>query len=293
MSLFIQFILDAVLLGGLYALMTVGLALGLGVTRIINFAHGEFIMLGAYVAFFAVGAFGIDPILMLPVIAIIIAFFGAGIFKLVARRALAAPRINQILLMFGISLVLQNLAVLMFTGNPRSVSTPYSLSATEIADVWLPHGRVVTFMVAVTLIVGLIVWLKRSELGKATMAVAQNEKAAVLMGINVNYVYLLAFGINAGLAGATGVAVSFLLTITPFMGFHMLVKGFAIVILGGLGSIWGAVIGAFVLAFAETGVAYYVPNGIGWAEGVAFVVLLIVLIIRPRGILGQKFEEAH
>lgn len=293
MSLFFQFILDAILLGGFYALMAVGLALGLGVTRITNFAHGEFIMLGAYVAFFAVGVFGIDPILMLPLIAIFVAFFGAGLFRFVLKRTLAAPRINQILLMFGISLVLQNLAVLAFTGNPRSVSTPYSLNATEFYDVWIPHGRVVTFMVAVALIVGLIVWLKRSELGRATMAVAQNEKAATLMGINVKFVYLLAFGINAGLAGAAGVAVSFLLTITPFMGFPMLVKGFAIVILGGLGSIWGAVIGAFLLALAETGVSYYVPNGIGWAEGVAFVVLLIVLIIRPRGILGQKFEEAH
>jgi branched-chain amino acid transport system permease protein len=293
MSLFFQFLLDAILLGGFYALMAVGLALGLGVTRITNFTHGEFIMFGAYAAFFAVGFWGIDPILILPLIAIIVAFFGAGLFKLVARRALAAPRINQILLMFGISLVLQNLAVLAFTGNPRSVSTSYSLDATEFSDVWIPHGRVVTFMVAAALIVGLIVWLKRSELGRATMAVAQNEKAATLMGINVNFIYLLAFGINAGLAGASGVAISFLLTITPFMGFHMLVKGFAIVILGGLGSIWGAVIGAFLLALAETGVSYYVPNGIGWAEGVAFVVLLIVLIIRPRGILGQKFEEAH
>lgn len=292
MSLFVQFLLDATLLGGLYALMTVGLALGLGVTRIINFAHGEFIMFGAYATFFGIGAVSVDPLIALPFVAVLIAVAGAGIFKLVAKRALAAPRINQILLMFGISLVLQNLAVIMFTGDARSVRTPYSLSASEISDIWLPHGRIIAFMIAVVLIGSLVIWLKRSELGKATLAVAQNEKAAVLMGINVNFVYLLAFGINAGLAGATGVAVSFLLTITPFMGFHMLVKAFAIVILGGLGSIWGACIGAFVLAFAETAVAYYVPNGIGWAEGVAFVVLLAVLIVRPRGILGQQVE-AH
>jgi len=290
MSLFVQFLLDAILLGGLYALMTVGLALGLGVTRIINFAHGEFIMFGAYATFFGAGALAIDPIIALPFVAVLVAVGGAGVFKLVARRALAAPRINQILLMFGISLILQNLAVLMFTGDARSVITSYSMGATDIADVWLPHGRIVAFAMAVVLVIGLVVWLKRSELGKATLAVAQNEKAATLMGINVNAVYLLAFGINAGLAGATGVAVSFLLTITPFMGFQMLVKAFAIVILGGLGSIWGACIGAFVLAFAETAVAYYVPNGIGWAEGVAFLVLLAVLIIRPRGILGQQVE---
>lgn len=293
MSLFLQFVLDATLLGGLYALMTVGLALGLGVTRIINFAHGDFIMLGSFATFFSAGAIGLDPLILLPFVAVVIAGFGAGVFKLVAKRALAAPRINQILLMFGISLVIQNLAVILFTGDARSVSTPYSLSASEIADVWIPHGRIIVFMVAVTLVVGLVLWLKRSELGKATMAVAQNEKAATLMGINVSFVYLVAFGINAGLAGATGVAVSFLLTITPFMGFHMLIKAFAIVILGGLGSIWGACIGAFVLAFAETAVAYYVPNGIGWAEGVAFAVLLAVLIVRPRGILGQDVEEAH
>lgn len=293
MSIFFQFVLDATLLGGLYALMTVGLALGLGVTRIINFAHGDFIMLGAYATFFSFGAIGTDPLIALPFVAIVVAGFGSGVFKMVARRALAAPRINQILLMFGISLVIHNLAVILFTGDPRSVSTSYSLSASEVADVWIPHGRVIVFLVAVTLVVGLVMWLKHSELGKATMAVAQNEKAATLMGINVSFVYLVAFGINAGLAGATGASISFLLTITPFMGFHMLIKAFAIVILGGLGSIWGACIGAFVLAFAETAVAYYVPNGIGWAEGIAFAVLLAVLIIRPRGILGQEVEEAH
>ncbi len=143
----------------------------------------------------------------------------------------------------------------------------------------------------ISLTVGLLVWLRHSELGRAIQAVAQRADAARLVGINVTAMYMLSFMVSAALGAATGAVVSFLLTISPFMGFHMLVKGFAIVVLGGLGSIAGTLIAAFLLAFAETGVAYYVPEGGGWAEGVALVVLFIVLILRPRGILGHAVDD--
>jgi len=291
MTLFPQFLLDALLLGGLYCLMAVGLALAFGVTRIINFAHGEMIMLGAYGAFWASRLLGIDPLLSLPVVAIGVAFVGWVIFKLALERALDAPHVNQILLLFGVGLVIQNLGVLAFTGDERSVTTAYSLAAGSIFGVTVPYGRLVAFFVSIALTVGLIFWLRRSELGRAVQAVAQQPSAARLVGIDVNRMYMLSFMLSAALGAATGAMVSFLLTISPFMGFHMLVKGFAIVVLGGLGSIAGTLIAAFVLAFAETGVAYYVPEGGGWAEGIALAVLLVVLILRPRGILGQAVDD--
>jgi branched-chain amino acid transport system permease protein len=290
MSLFLQCLADGLLLGGLYSLMSIGLSLGFGVTRIVNFAHGEFIMLGAYGAFFASIMLGLDPLLSLPLVAILISLLSIVIFILFIDRVLDAPHINQILLLFGIGLVMQNVAAILWTGDARSVSTPYSLTAMEMGDLLVGHGRMVAFGVAVVLIIALLWWLRSSELGRATRAVAENGTAATLMGINVNRIYMLSFALNAALGSATGAISSFLLTITPFMGFHMLVKAFAIVVLGGLGSVPGTIIGAFALAFAETAVGYYVPDGIGWAEGVAFVVLLCVLIVRPRGILGQAVE---
>ena len=291
MTLFPQFLFDALLLGGLYCLMAVGLALAFGVTRIINFAHGEMIMLGAYGAYWASRLLGIDPLLSLPVVVIAVALVGWIIFKLALERALDAPHVNQILLLFGVGLVIQNLGVLAFTGDERSVTTAYSLAAGSLFGVTVPYGRLVAFCVSIALTVGLIFWLRRSELGRAIQAVAQQPSAARLVGIDVNRMYMLSFMLSAGLGAATGAMVSFLLTVSPFMGFHMLVKGFAIVVLGGLGSITGTLIAAFVLAFAETAVAYYVPEGGGWAEGIALAVLLVVLILRPRGILGQAVDD--
>ena len=291
MTLLPQFLLDSVLLGGLYCLMAVGLALAFGVTRIINFAHGEFIMLGAYATYLLATRAGIDPLLGLPITAAIVAFVAFVVFKLTLERALDAPHINQILLLFGVGLILQNLAALAFTGDERSVTTSYSLAAGSFLDITVPYGRLVAFAVSLTLTLGLLVWLRKSELGRSVQAVAQRPDAAQLVGINVTKMYMLSFVVSAALGAATGAMVSFLLTITPFMGFHMLVKGFAIVVLGGLGSIAGTLIAAFLLAFAETGVAYYVPEGGGWAEGVALIVLFVVLILRPRGILGHAVDD--
>jgi len=290
MGLFPQFLVDAVLLGGLYCLMAVGLSLAYGVTRIINFAHGEFIMLGAYGAYLLAAHAHIDPLLALPLVAVAVALIAFLIFKVCLERVLDAPHTNQILLLFAVGLVLQNVVALIMTGDDRSVSTPYALTATEIAGLSLPHGRAIAFLVSLILAAALVLWLRRTELGRATQAVAQSRDAATLMGINVIRMYALSFMISAALGAASGCVVSFLLTVSPFMGFHMLVKGFAIVVLGGLGSIAGTFVASFVLAFAETGVAYFVNEGGGWAEGVALAVLLVVLIIRPSGILGRATE---
>lgn len=286
-----QFFVDAMLLGGLYTLMVIGLSLSFGIIRVINFAHGEAIMLGAYASFWALHVSGMDPLLALPLVMVAGLVVGFLIFRVAIRRVLDAPHINQILLTFGIGLVLQNVALIAWTGDERSANPPYAFSSIMFGDIVISVSRAIAFATAVILVGGLFFWLKRTELGRASRALAENGDAARLMGINVNAIYGLTFGISAALGAATGVLMSFIGAISPFMGFHMLVKGFAIIILGGLGSIMGSVIGAFVLAFAETWVAYYVPGGIGWAEGVAFAVLFVILIVRPRGILGQAVEE--
>jgi branched-chain amino acid transport system permease protein len=290
MDLIPQAFSDAVLLTGLYTLMAVGLSLGFGVVRIINFAHGEMIMLGAYGAFWLFTLFGVDPLISLPVLIVVGYAVGWLLFKGFVAKVLDAPHINQILLTFGLGLAIQHIAIILWTGNARSTTPVYATSSFLIGDVLVVHGRLVAFAVAVVMVAALIAWLRGSETGLATRAVAENRAAATLMGVDVRRIYALSFGVSCALGVATGVVVSFILTITPFMGFPMLVKAIAIVILGGLGSIAGTVIGALVLAFAETFASYYLPEGSGWAEGIAFVLIIGILILRPRGILGEAVE---
>ncbi|MFP1646749.1 branched-chain amino acid ABC transporter permease, partial [Pontitalea aquivivens] len=246
MDFFGQFFVDAMLLGGLYTLMVIGLSLSFGIIRVINFAHGEAIMLGAYASFWALHVAGIDPLIALPLVMVSGFLVGLLIFRVAIRRVLDAPHINQILLTFGIGLVLQNVALIAWTGDERSVNPTYAFSSVMLGDIVISVSRTIAFGVAVVIVCGLFFWLKRTELGRASRALAENGDAAKLMGINVNAMYGLTFGISAALGAATGVLMSFIGAISPFMGFHMLVKGFAIIILGGLGSIMGSVIGAFV-----------------------------------------------
>jgi branched-chain amino acid transport system permease protein len=287
MSIFLQLVIDAVLLGGFYSLMSIGLALGFGVTRIINFAHGEFVMLGAYGAFWLLTLYGIDPLLSLPVLTVGGFVLGWLVFKVAIEKVLNAPHLNQILLTFGITLVLQNVAVVLWTGDVRSATPDYAVSNWIFDDVIIIHARLIALVVAIVLVTALMCWLEWSEDGRAVRAVAQNRDAATLMGIDPRRMYALSFAINSALGVASGTIISFLVNITPFMGFPILLKAIAIVVLGGLGSVGGTVIGAFILAFAETMVAYYVPEGSGWADGVAFALIVAVLIVRPRGIAGQ------
>jgi branched-chain amino acid transport system permease protein len=292
-SLIFQIMVDSLLLGGVYTLMAVGLSLAFGVTRIINFAHGDVVMYGAYAAFFAFVGLNVDPLLSLVFVAVLGGIGGYLLFKLTLDRILDAAGINQVLLTFGLGLVLQNVAVILWTGDERSTTPSYAFDSWFISDdVVVAKGRLIAFGLAIAFVVLLLAWLRWSELGRATRAVSQNRAAASLMGINVRAMYGLSFALSTAFGTATGAIMSFLLPITPFMGFPILVKAFAIIILGGLDSIVGTVIGAFFLATAETTIAYVVPQGIGWAEGVAFFLLVMVLIARPNGILGTVGRDA-
>jgi branched-chain amino acid transport system permease protein len=293
LGLALQILVDSLLLGGVYTLMAVGLSLAFGVTRIINFAHGDIVMYGAYAAFFAFLGVNVDPLVSLLLVALLGGIGGYLLFKVTLNRILDSAGINQVLLTFGIGLVLQNVAVILWTGDERSTTPSYAFDSWFLTeDVIVAKGRLIAFFLAALFVMLLLAWLRWSELGRATRAVSQNRAAASLMGIDVRAMYALSFGLSSALGTATGAIMSFLLPITPFMGFPILVKAFAIIILGGLDSVVGTVIGAFFLATAETAIGYLVPQGIGWAEGVAFFLLVMVLIARPTGILGTVGREA-
>ena len=283
-----QLVIDSVLLGGLYTLMVIGMSLSFGITRVINFAHGEAIMLGAYGAYWAMTLIHVDPLIAMPFLMLIGGGAGFILFRVVFTRVLSAPAANQILLTFGLGLVLQNIALTLWSGDQRSTNPSYALASFELGDDTVVQvGRLIGFGVATVLVGGLFLWLKYAEDGRACRALAENGDAARLMGIDVQKIYAIAFGIATALGVASGCIFSSLSAVTPFMGFNFLVKSFAIIVLGGLGSIVGSVLGAFLLAFGETAASYYLPNGNGWAEAVAFAILFFVLILRPSGIAGH------
>jgi branched-chain amino acid transport system permease protein len=290
MALYLQFAIDAVLLGGIYTLMAIGLSLSLGVTHLLNFAHGEAVMLGAYGAFWLFTTWHLDPILMLPVV-MMIGFAGGLLqFNSGIRSTLNAPYFNQLLLTFGMALILQNVAVILWHGDLRSASPSYALNSIDLGTVFIPTGRLIGFALAASLTGLLFVWLRFTYVGRAVRAIAQNRDAATLLGINVPQLFGLSFAISTALAAASGVILSLLNPISPFLGLSALTKAVEITILGGIGSLPGTVLSAFLLGMTETGVAYFVPDGSGWADGVGFAILFAILALRPRGILGRLSE---
>ncbi len=273
-----------ILRSGLYSLTSVGLALSVGVIGIVNFAHGEFLMLGAYLGYWLFVSYGIDPLAAIPIGAIALFALGAALYRLGIQRVLRAPELNQMLLTFGISIFLQNLAIILWTGDPRTAAIAYKARAVTLGGITVGFPQLLVFALAMALTLSLYAALGRSRIGKAMRAVAQNRLGASLLGIEVDRIYLLAFGLSAALAGTAGMMIALQLSASPFIGLLYTLKAFSIIVIAGLGNINGVIYASLVLGLSETFVEFYVPQGGGWAEGVFFVLILAVLLIRPRGL---------
>ncbi|MGH2372406.1 MAG: branched-chain amino acid ABC transporter permease [bacterium] len=273
-----------VLRSGLYSLASVGLALSVGVIGIVNFAHGEFLMLGAYLGYWLFASYGIDPLAAIPIGAVALFALGGAVHRLAIQRVLRAPELNQMLLTFGISIFLQNLAIILWTGDPRTAAIGYKAKAVAMGPFTVGFPQLVVFALAMALTLGLYAVLGGSRIGKAMRAVAQNRLGASLLGIEVDRIYLLAFGISTALAGTAGLMIALQLSASPFIGLLYTLKAFAIIVIAGLGNINGVIYASLVLGLSEAFVEFYVPQGGGWAEGVFFVLILGVLLVRPRGL---------
>ncbi|MBI4593085.1 MAG: branched-chain amino acid ABC transporter permease [Candidatus Rokubacteria bacterium] len=288
LSLLPQVAANAVSLAGLYALVAVGLTLVFGVMRILNFAHGEFVMLGAYLSFWLFTLGGIDPFASFGLVMAVLAGLGAAVQTTLVKRVLRAEHLNQILLTFGIAVTLQNLALLLWTGDLRAIKVWYSATAVTLGPVSLSLGRTVGIGIAAALTLLLYLLLFRTEYGRALRAVAQDPEAALVMGIPIHRIYVLAMAVGAAYAGAAGVVASVTMFTYPLVGFMFGLKAFCVVILGGLGSVFGAVVASLILAFVESFVGAFFAQGSSWAEAVSFVMLLLVLLLRPRGLAGVE-----
>jgi branched-chain amino acid transport system permease protein len=288
MARFIDLALSAIMLAGLYATMAYGLGLIYGVLRVVNLAHGGVIMGGAYLGWVLFERWGIDPYLALPVV--IVASFGLGVlmYRLLVRHLPRGPAGGpaSLLLLFGTWLVLRNVAYLLFTGNDQAIRTSYSTSSVMFLGTHVSVNRLAVLAIAVVLPILLQLLLKRTYTGRAIRAVAQNADSCTLVGVDVEKIYALTFGIGTALAGVAGLLSATIFSFNPGFGSGELLKSFVVVVLGGLGSVLGIGLAALILAVVEVFAILVLPSYLTSAVG--FVMLVFVLVLRPGGLFGQR-----
>jgi branched-chain amino acid transport system permease protein len=279
-----QAVVDGLLIGGIYALVSIGVTLIFGVVKIVNFAQGEFVMIGMYISFFLAHSFGIDPLASLVVSMPALFVIGVLLQHFLIRRVLALGDMPQIFLTFALSLLLVNLALLLFTANYRTVQTPYSELSIHIGPLYVAFAKVIAFVVAMALSATLWVFLHLTDLGKAMRAAAQNRDVAMLMGINPDRVFCVAVGIALALAGAAGSLLMPFYPAYPLVGQVFVLMAFVAVVLGTLGNVTGALIASLMMGVAESLGVQFVGADSGLI--VVFVMLLLTLALRPNGLFG-------
>ena len=296
MEIFFTVLVFGLLLGGIYGLVSIGLNLIFGVVRIVNFAQGELVMFGMYGGFFAWHWWGINPYLSVFLVAPLVGLLGVAIQRLVIQPLQHEPNM-QIFATFGLLMLFQNLMLMVSRGEAYSVGGQVGSTVLTVGDLKLSLVRVVTLVAATLITIGLHLFLARTMTGKAIRAVTQDKRAARAMGINVEKTFLITFGIGAALAGMAGVLLTPIYSITPGVGGNFILAAFAVVVLGGLGSVWGAYLGGLVVGIVEAFAGFYIDPVL--RSAVWFVIFLIVLVVKPSGLLGQVgaeevgFREQH
>jgi branched-chain amino acid transport system permease protein len=285
-----QLLISTVLLGGIYALIAVGLTLIFGIMRVVNFAHGEFLMLGMYLSFWSFTLWGVDPYFILVVAVPLFFAIGLGVYALVMRGVIHASHNVQIFTTVGLSTALQNVALVLWTGDFRFVRPWESSVVVRILGAAFNLSQVIAFAVALLFTLALFAFMKWTHAGRVMRATAQDGEAATLMGINTDRVYRLAFAIGIACVGVAGVLVSPLYSVYPTAGLQFVLLAYVVVVLGGLGDMVGALLGALIVAGVEV-IGSYV-FGSAWKEVIYFVLFIAVLVFRPAGLFGQRGAEA-
>ncbi|MFC2046151.1 branched-chain amino acid ABC transporter permease [Chloroflexota bacterium] len=282
-------IVIGILLGGLYAVIALGLSMVFGVMKVINVAHGDFVVLGSYFSFVLLTSLKIDPLLSL-VIGIPL-FFGLGVLieKFLLHRAVQRSADAALLIAFGLALIIQNAIQIVWTPLSRGLYTDYSMKSYPIGDIYIPLVYVLDFAAALIVMVVMYQFLKRTYLGQAITASSQDRQTAELMGINPARVFQIAFGIALALAAVAGVFFGLSFPFTPTSGTAFLIIAFGVVILGGLGSMVGTFVGGMIFGLSQTLGAHFLGPVLGLASQqlVPFVMVLVVLTIRPQGLFGR------
>ncbi|MBK9063952.1 MAG: branched-chain amino acid ABC transporter permease [Acidobacteria bacterium] len=282
-------LVNTVISAALYATMAYGLAVIYGVMRIINLAHAGLMMLGAYATLALFTRFGLDPFLSLLVVGPLFFLIGVVLYRLVVRRlprSGSTPSMESLLLLFGVWLVLQNLAYVIWTGDTQSILTSYTMKSVPVLGVRVGVPSLFVFAGSVLSLVFLNVVLKATYLGKAIRAVTQNRDAALLAGVDADRISAMAFGLGTAFAGVAGGMLSSLYAFTPDFGRSFLLKAFCIIVLGGMESVTGVAAGALVLAFLENGLGSWTTLPTSLQDAASFTLLFVTLVAFPQGLPG-------
>lgn len=288
MDTFTNVLISGLLLGGIYALVSVGLNLIFGVVRIVNFAQGELIMVAMYATYFCFLVFGLNPYITVFLVAPGMFLFGIAMQRLLLQPLRDEP-LMQIFATFGLLMLLQNVMLALTRGDGLSLHLADSASVIELLGMKASIPRVIIFVVSALIAAGLTLFLQFTLAGKAVRAVTQDRDAARLMGVNVERTFLLVVGVGAALAGVAGSLLAPIYTLSPYIGGNFILAAFAVVVLGGLGSVTGAYIGGIAVGVVEAFAGYYVDPTL--KQAIWFAIFIAVLVIRPSGLMGQAGAE--
>jgi branched-chain amino acid transport system permease protein len=282
---FLQQILNGLAIGSVYTLVALGLTVVFGILGIAHFAHGSLAMFGGYLTFVFSNTMGMSFFAAIALAMPVGAILGMLIERLAYRPVRDAPHINAFIIALGLTMMLEGGNLLMFGADQVIIQTPYQ-QVFEFGGLFVSQLRLVVFITAVSLVALVTVLLLKTKTGKSVRAVAQNRHAAVLMGVNVNFVSSVVFAISSALGVAAGALIGALLALAPGVGESFAVKGFAVLILGGLGSLPGAILGGLVLGVSESLAAGFLSSA--YKDVISFLVMILVLLVMPQGLLGKK-----
>ncbi len=275
-------------IGCIYVLLATGLNLIFGVMKLVNFAHGELLMIGAYIGFTFVAALGVNVYVAVLLSMGLVALIGIGVERLTFRRVLGSEKLNEIFVSLGLILIFDNVAVLLWGDKSKRLISPFENLSLSLGEASIRVDWLIAILIVIVILISLLFLIKKTKIGMAMRATSQRSQTSMLMGINIERIYIFTFALGAALAGAAGVLYGIIFPFNPYIGALPTIKAFAIIILGGLGSIPGAVIGGLLYGIAEQTAA--ITIGSIWRDAVAFTVLIIVLILRPEGLFGKRGE---
>jgi branched-chain amino acid transport system permease protein len=285
-----QNLIFGILLGALYGLGAVGIAMVFGVTKFLNVAHGELLMFGGYATFWLFNLYDIDPFLSLPFTIVFLLLIGAVLYSLLFSRMVKlteeAKIKNTMLVGFGLTLILQNIALNLWTADDRGITTSYSGEAFTMWGLRFPYVRVAGLIISLVCLFALHIFLRKTYTGKAIRATVVDWEAASLVGIDVHKVYLLAFLIGTALAGVAGALVLVSFSVEPAMGMHWTLKSLIVMVLGGAGNFIGTFFAGILLGTVESAAAFFIPGN--YRQVVGLILFLLILSFRPQGLFGSR-----
>jgi branched-chain amino acid transport system permease protein len=285
----IQILVNGLLLGGIYALISIGLTLIFGVVRVVNFAHGEFLMISMYISYYSYALLGLNPYWSLVINFPLMFVIGMGMDQIIIRPLRNAPSYMQVFATVGLSILLINLALFIFSGDYRAIDMPFAKKIVQVGGIYLNYPRLIIFSATVLITILIYLFLKNTDTGKQIRAIAQDRTAARLMGFKLNRIYMITFGIGSGLVGIAGGLITPVYYVYPTVGVYFVLTAFVVVVLGGMGNMLGAFLGGLIIGVVDALSGYYIDPAL--KETVYYIIFVLVLIFKPSGLMGLVGDE--